>query len=71
MSNESSSNTKSKGKNPSHIAYQVRDRKGQKAVFNRIGAAWPNADGKGFNIQLDALPLDGQITLRVYTESKE
>ena len=71
MSNENSSNTKSKGKNPSHIAYQVHDREGQKAIFTRIGAAWENADGKGFNIKLEALPLDGQITLRVYTESKE
>ena len=70
MSNESSSNTKSKGKNPSHIAYQVHDRAGQKAIFTRIGAAWPNADGKGFNIQLDAFPRDGRITLRV-PEEKE
>jgi hypothetical protein len=70
MSDENS-NTKSKGKNPSHIAYQVHDRKGQKAIFTRIGAAWPNADGKGFNIQLDAFPRDGQITLRIYSETKE
>ncbi len=68
MSNE---NTKSQGKSPSFIAYQVRDRDGQKGFFTRIGAAWQNADGKGFNIQLDAVPLDGRVTLRVYTESKE
>jgi hypothetical protein len=71
MSNESSSNTKSKGKNPSHIAYQVRDRAGQKAIFTRIGAAWPNADGKGFNIELDAHPRDGKITLRLAEEKEE
>jgi hypothetical protein len=70
MSNESN-NTKPQGKTPSYIAYQVRDREGQKAIFTRIGAAWANADGKGFNIQLDALPLDGRVTLRVFTESKE
>jgi hypothetical protein len=57
---------------PSHIAYHVRDRKGQKAIFTRIGAGWANADGKGFNIQLDGLvPLDGRITLRVASEKKE
>jgi hypothetical protein len=71
MSNENISNTKPQGKTPSYVAYQVRDRKGQKAIFTRIGAAWQNADGKGFNIQLDAVPLDGRVTLRVYTESKE
>jgi len=67
MSN--SNETTSKG--PSHIAYQVRDREGGKGFFTRIGAAWPNNDGKGFNIQLDAVPLDGRITLRVATEKKD
>lgn len=58
-------------KTPSHFAYQVRDREGQKGFFTRIGAAWPHGDGKGFNIQLDAVPLDGRITLRLATENKE
>ena len=71
MSNENTTNTKPQGNTPSHIVYQVRERKGQKAYFSRIGCAWQNADGQGFNIQLDAVPLDGRLTLRVYTESKE
>jgi hypothetical protein len=58
-------------KTPSHIVYQVRGREGQKGFFTRIGAAWPHKDGKGFNLQIDAVPLDGRITLRVATESKE
>jgi hypothetical protein len=58
-------------KAPSHIVYQVRDREGQKGFFTRIGAAWPHKDGKGFNIQIDAVPLDGRITLRVASETKE
>jgi hypothetical protein len=68
-----SSNTKSESssKSPSHIAYQVRDRDGQKGIWTRIGSVWPHADGNGFNIQLDAVPLDGRITLRVVTDSKE
>ena len=49
---------------PSHAAYQVRDREGAKGIWTRIGSAWPHADGKGFNIQLDVVPLDGRITLR-------
>ena len=57
-------------KQPSHIAYQVRDREGQKGFWTRIGSAWPHSDGKGFNIQLEAVPLDGRVTLRIATEKK-
>lgn len=68
----SDSNTNAAGgKAPSHIAYQVRDREGRKAFWTRIGSAWAHQDGSGFNIQLDAVPLDGRITLRVASEKKE
>ena len=56
---------------PSHIAYHVRDREGQKAIFTRIGTAWPHKDGNGFNIQIESVPLDGRVTLRVASEKKE
>jgi hypothetical protein len=58
-------------KSPSHIVYQVRDREGGKGFFTRIGAAWPHKDGKGFNIKIESVPLDGRITLRVASEKKE
>lgn len=58
-------------KSPTHVAYQVRDREGQKGIWTRIGAAWPHNDGNGFNIQLDCVPLDGRITLRVATDKKD
>ena len=58
-------------KAPTHFAYQVRNREGQKAIWTRIGSAWPHADGSGFNIQLDAVPVDGKITLRIPTENPE
>jgi hypothetical protein len=58
-------------KSPSHVAYQVRDRQGGKGFWTRIGAAWAHADGQGFNIQLDTVPLDGRITLRVATDKKD
>jgi hypothetical protein len=63
--------SQAKGKAPSHIAYQVRDREGKKSFWTRIGSAWAHSDGKGFNIQIEAVPLDGRITLRVATEKKE
>lgn len=35
----------------------------------KIGVAWPNKDGKGFNISLSALPL-GRMVMRL-AEPKE
>ena len=64
-------NNESAPKAPSHVAYQVRDREGQKGFWTRIGSAWPHADGKGFNVQLEVVPLDGRITLRVASEKKD
>jgi hypothetical protein len=64
-------NDNASSKAPSHVAYQVRDRDGKKGFWTRIGSAWAHADGKGFNIQLECVPLDGRITLRVASEKKE
>jgi hypothetical protein len=58
-------------KSPSHIVYTVRDREGSKAFWTRIGAAWAHADGNGFNVQLEVVPLDGRISLRVASEKKD
>ena len=66
---DSKNETESKG--PSHIAYQVRDREGKKGIWTRIGSVWPHQDGKGFNVQIESVPLDGRITLRVATEKKD
>lgn len=57
-------------KAPSHIAYQVRDREGRKAFWTKIGSAWAHQDGNGFSVQLECVPLDGRITLRVASEKK-
>lgn len=56
-------------KKPAFIAYHVRNRDDQAEGFwTRVGVAFPNADGQGFNILLDVIPLDGRITLRVPSE---
>ena len=57
-------------KKPTHAAYQVRDTKGSKSFWTRIGSAWAHADGKGFNVQIESVPLDGRITLRVASDEK-
>jgi hypothetical protein len=57
---------KTMSKKPTLIAYSVKERApDQKSVWTKIGAAWPHEKGNGFNIQLDALPLnfDGRIVL--------
>jgi len=66
MTNTNTSNPKA----PTHTAYQVRDGKDNKSFWTRIGSAWAHGDGKGFNIQIDVVPLDGRITLRDVTEKK-
>jgi hypothetical protein len=72
MSDNASTETKPAGRAPTHIAYQVREGKGEgKGYWTRIGAAWQHKDGKGFNIQLQAAPLDGNIQLRVVSDEKK
>lgn len=68
---DTNTNKTSGSKAPSHVAYQVRDREGGKSFWTRIGSAWAHADGNGFNVQLECVPLDGRITLRVATEKKD
>jgi hypothetical protein len=52
-------------KRPSHVAYTVQEGKEGKSYWNRCGVAWATKDGKGFTIQLNAIPLDGKIVLRI------
>jgi hypothetical protein len=59
------------GKSPSHYAYQVREREGKKSIWVKVGSAWLHSDGNGLNLQLDCVPLDGRITLRVPSERDE
>ena len=51
-------------KQPTHRAYSVIRREGQDDFWLNLGLAFPHKDGKGFNIVLQALPLDGKIVCR-------
>ena len=53
---------------PTHRAYSVIRREGQDDYWLNIGLAFPHKDGKGLNIVLQALPLDGKIVCREVTE---
>lgn len=58
-------------KTPTHAAYQVRNREGKTGIWTRIGSAWPHADGKGFNLQLEAVPLDGRVSIRLIEDKQD
>jgi hypothetical protein len=55
---------------PGLIAYTVRQST-EKSYWDRIGAAFPHKDGAGFDLVLDALPVNGRVTLRVPSERAE
>ena len=57
---------------PTHRVYTVLPRKGADgkpdAFWLNIGSAFAHQDGKGFNVVLEALPLDGKVVLRELKE---
>ena len=55
---------------PTHRVYTVIKREGQDDYWLNIGLAFPHKDGNGFNIVLQALPLDGKIVCREITNEK-
>ena len=49
---------------PVLIAYTAkRTKTGKRAVWTRIGQAYPHEAGAGLTVVLDAMPLDGRIVL--------
>lgn len=55
------SNDNSKSR-PTHRVYAVTGQ-GEKKFWQPIGALFRHADGKGFNLKLDYLPLNGAQTV--------
>jgi hypothetical protein len=49
-------------KKPAFNAYAVTGESKQ-AFWTRIGSAWQHQHGEGFNIELNALPVNGRIVL--------
>jgi len=49
---------------PTYQAYTVVKREGQEDFWLNIGGAFMHQDGEGYNIVLQALPLNGKIVLR-------
>jgi hypothetical protein len=58
------------GDKPAYRVYTVEDREDSDDSFwTQIGAAFAHSDKKGMNIVLRALPLDGRLVLRRFTEN--
>lgn len=55
---------KDQPKQPTHRAFSVIRREGQDDFWLNLGLVFPHKDGSGFNIMLQALPLDGKIVCR-------
>ena len=53
---------------PTHRAYSVIRREGQDDYWLNIGLVFPHKDGNGFNLILQAFPLDGKIVVREITD---
>lgn len=52
-------------KKPFMLAYTVKPiGDGRKSVWSKIGAAWQHKDEQGFEVRMDAVPLDGRLVLR-------
>jgi len=49
---------------PTYQAYTVVKREGQDDFWLNIGAAFMHQDGEGYNVVLQALPINGKIILR-------
>ena len=49
--------------------YEVTGEK--KSDWTKIGVAFSHQDGKGFNVLLQALPLDGKMVLRLHEENED
>lgn len=49
---------------PVLIAYAVkRNSKSKRAIWTRVGCAYPHEVGAGLTVVLDSVPLDGRIVL--------
>ena len=56
---------------PSHKVFVVEDRgdgDDNDAFWTRVGSAWEHKDHKGLNVVLSALPMNGRLVLRDYTD---
>lgn len=60
----------SENNQPAFRVYSVISREGKDDYWLNIGLAFPHQDGKGFNVMLQALPLNAKLVLREAAEEE-
>lgn len=61
-------------KKPTHGVYSIRAYTTggeQRSEWTKLGVAWAHRGGKGFNIKLTRLPLDGALTIYPLADHKD
>jgi len=57
---------------PYMLGYTIREgRAGEKSHWSKVGIAWAHKDGQGYNVFMDAVPVDGKLVLRTVPEEHE
>ena len=56
-------------KKPAYKVFVVEDIDDETSYWTNIGVAFAHEDQRGMNLILKALPLDGRLVLRRYTEA--
>lgn len=56
---------------PAYEVFTVLERgEGKKNFWLKVGAVWPNKDGTSYSLNLDAMPLNGRLQLRLPYEDE-
>ena len=73
MNDEAPRKTKSKATvKPYMLGYTVSpEKEGGKAYWSKVAVAWAHKDGQGYNVQMDALPVDGKLVLRTVSDDQD
>ena len=72
MSTDQNDNLNPTPLKPYLLGYTVWPGKpGEKSHWSKIAVAWAHKDGNGYNIQMDALPVDGKLVLRTVAENDQ
>ncbi len=54
-----------KNSTPPYYRVYAVTKEGKRNYWRELGAVWPHADGEGFSVKLDHLPLnDAEIVIR-------
>lgn len=54
-----------------HVTREYGEGKEAKTFWSRVGVAWKHKNGEGYNILLDAVPVDGKLVMLPPPEDKE